>query len=51
MIKNHILFQWIPTNQSSDIDKSTKNISLLAGFGTKDVVNDVMNQAGEVRNY
>lgn len=43
-------FQWIPTDQSTEIDKSSKNISVLAGFGTKDVVDDVMNQAGEVKN-
>ena len=34
---------------SSDIDKSNKTVSLLAGFGTKDVVNDVMNQASQVK--
>ncbi|CAF3574213.1 unnamed protein product, partial [Rotaria sordida] len=40
--------KWIPTiDSSSDIDKSKKNISLLAGFGTKDVVDDVMSQAGQ----
>ena len=31
------------------IDKTKKNVSLLAGFGAKDVVDDVMNQAGQVR--
>lgn len=40
--------QWIPTDPSSEIDKSTKNVSILAGFGTKDVVNDVMDQAIQV---
>jgi len=28
---------------------STKNISSLAGFGKKDVVDDVMTQSGRVR--
>ncbi|CAF2762566.1 unnamed protein product [Rotaria sp. Silwood2] len=40
--------KWIPTaDASSDIDKSKKNVSLLAGFGAKDVVDDVMSQAGQ----
>jgi len=44
-----LLFQWIPTGQSSNIGISTKNISSLAGFGRKDAVDDGMTQAGRVR--
>jgi hypothetical protein len=42
------LFQWIPNDLSPETDKSTKNVSVLAGFGTTDVVNDVMDQATQV---
>ncbi|UJR35409.1 hypothetical protein I4U23_028166 [Adineta vaga] len=43
--------KWIPTGQSTNIGKSAKNISVLAGFGTKDVIDDVMSQAGRPGHY
>ncbi|CAF1164045.1 unnamed protein product [Rotaria magnacalcarata] len=39
--------KWIPTDTSSKTDKLHVDVSLLAGFGTKDVVDDVMTQAGQ----
>lgn len=48
IINEKVYFQWIPTDPSSPTDKSNKNVSLLAGFGAKDVVDDVIAQADEV---
>ncbi|CAF0951784.1 unnamed protein product [Adineta steineri] len=44
--------KWIPTGNTTDISKSTKNMPGLASYGSKSITNDVMNQGGRVSyNY
>ncbi|CAF0768923.1 unnamed protein product [Adineta steineri] len=43
--------KWIPTGNTTDISKSTKNMPGLASYGSKSITNDVTNQGGRSSRY